>query len=641
VIDVQWAITRKAKNLLTYNFEAYAGSPQWYLDSNKLYFSCTATAGIRERLWLDKGAYIISFSLDNCTGTLNVGLLDSYTLVPIASASYTTTGAKTLAVTTTYAGLYGLRIYADTGSYTISNLQLESGSSPTTYELPTNGAIAYDDELYGFDGVYDTLDENGMLTKYWQRTTQFVDASGNVVLSNYKAGTNTICVNNSTGETKILAVGSTIATGWTNVSVTVIYQLANPVTVPTNKPRMLVTPGQNYVVTPQMSVVQLAGDAKPEQFTTLHADGLVTQTDPQLLTNKTFGAGTQLGANLDADGNEVINVPTLIGIKQRPMKHFNSTEIPDMKFISLFGNFSGSDKWIGGVLAPNGKIYAIPRSSTQILEIDPNTKTTTLFGGFSSDSGKWEGGVLAPNGKIYAIPYNSTQILEIDPNTQTTTLFGNFSGSDKWVGGVLAPNGKIYAIPFHSTQILEIDPNTQTTTLFGNFSGSYKWVGGVLAPNGKIYAIPFNSTQILEIDPNTQTTTLFGDFSGPEKWIGGVLAPNGKIYAIPFNSTQILEIDPNTQTTTLFGNFSGSYKWSGGVLAPNGKIYAIPYNSTQILEIDPNTQTTVLFGNFSGSEKWRGGVLAPNGKIYAIPLNSTQILEIQIMNYLSPYFNKF
>jgi len=213
------------------------------------------------------------------------------------------------------------------------------------------------------------------------------------------------------------------------------------------------------------------------------------------------------------------------------------------------------------------------------------TQTTTLFGNFSGTY-KWFGGVLAPNGKIYCIPSNSTQVLEIDPNTQTTTLFGNFSGGGKWFGGVLAPNGKIYGIPRSATQVLEIDPNTQTTTLFGNFSGGFKWYGGVLAPNGKIYGIPYDSTQVLEIDPNTQTTTLFGDLAGTGKWFGGVLAPNGKIYGIPFNSTQVLEIDPSTQTAMLFGNLSGSAKWYGGVLAPNGKIYGIPSNSTQVLEID-------------------------------------------------------
>ena len=37
--------------------------------------------------------------------------------------------------------------------------------------------------------------------------------------------------------------------------------------------------------------------------------------------------------------------------------------------INLFGNLSGNNKWFGGVLAPNGKIYGMPRDSNQILEI--------------------------------------------------------------------------------------------------------------------------------------------------------------------------------------------------------------------------------------------------------------------------------
>jgi hypothetical protein len=90
-------------------------------------------------------------------------------------------------------------------------------------------------------------------------------------------------------------------------------------------------------------------------------------------------------------------------------------------------------------------------------------------------------------------------VLEIDPVTQTTTLFGSVDGNAKWSGGVLAPNGKIYGIPYNSTQVLEIDPVTQTTTLFGSLNGSLKYRGGVLAPSGKIYGIPYGSTQVLEI----------------------------------------------------------------------------------------------------------------------------------------------
>ena len=261
------------------------------------------------------------------------------------------------------------------------------------------------------------------------------------------------------------------------------------------------------------------------------------------------------------------------------------------KTIDTFDSLSGANKWAGGVLAPNGKIYGIPFSSTQVLEIDPATNTTTLFGSLSG-GGKWIGGVLAPNGKIYGIPLDATSVLEIDPVTQTTTTFGTLTGSVKWNGGVLAPNGKIYGIPFDSSTVLEIDPVAQTVNTFGSLSGGgNKWIGGVLAPNGKIYGVPFNSTQVLEIDPATNTTTLFGSLSSSNKWIGGVLAPNGKIYGVPFSSTQVLEIDSATNTTTLFGSLSGSSKWRSGVLATNGKIYGIPSSASEVLVIgDDNTQ---------------------------------------------------
>jgi len=49
---------------------------------------------------------------------------------------------------------------------------------------------------------------------------------------------------------------------------------------------------------------------------------------------------------------------------------------------------------------------------------------------------------MAPNGKIYGIPYSSSSVLIIDPltNTVDTTTITGLSGSAKWIGGVLAPN---------------------------------------------------------------------------------------------------------------------------------------------------------------------------------------------------------
>ena len=40
---------------------------------------------------------------------------------------------------------------------------------------------------------------------------------------------------------------------------------------------------------------------------------------------------------------------------------------------NLFGSLGAGNKWFGGVLAPNGKIYGIPYGSTQVLEIDEST----------------------------------------------------------------------------------------------------------------------------------------------------------------------------------------------------------------------------------------------------------------------------
>ena len=85
------------------------------------------------------------------------------------------------------------------------------------------------------------------------------------------------------------------------------------------------------------------------------------------------------------------------------------------------------------------------------------SQTTATFGSVGTGQFKWTGGVLAPNGKIYGIPRTAATVLEIDPVNRTTTEFGSVgTGSEKWMGGVLAPNGKIYGIPLNSTTVLEI-----------------------------------------------------------------------------------------------------------------------------------------------------------------------------------------
>ena len=143
----------------------------------------------------------------------------------------------------------------------------------------------------------------------------------------------------------------------------------------------------------------------------------------------------------------------------------------------------GAGKYLGGVLAPNGKIYGISRAATQVLVIDPATDALSTFA--SPGGGTWAAGVLAPNGKIYATSDTGTNVLVIDPETDTTTTLAG-SGSQR--RAVLAPNGKIYGVPLSTGGVQVIDPEANTTTTIA--VGGTGWQGGVLAPNGKIYGIP-------------------------------------------------------------------------------------------------------------------------------------------------------
>lgn len=73
-----------------------------------------------------------------------------------------------------------------------------------------------------------------------------------------------------------------------------------------------------------------------------------------------------------------------------------------------------------------------------MLEIDPATRTVQTFGSVGEKASleitcagaihcgeeKWIGGVLAANGKIIGIPYAAESVLEIDPLMRTVTTFG-------------------------------------------------------------------------------------------------------------------------------------------------------------------------------------------------------------------------
>ena len=102
--------------------------------------------------------------------------------------------------------------------------------------------------------------------------------------------------------------------------------------------------------------------------------------------------------------------------------------------------------WNGGVLAPNGKIYGIPKDSNDVLIISPSANNVTVdlstISGLDGSLNKFSGGVLAQNGKIYAMPAQRTYVMIISPAVSSFTFDGcaDFPSVSIAIESVLSPH---------------------------------------------------------------------------------------------------------------------------------------------------------------------------------------------------------
>ena len=210
------------------------------------------------------------------------------------------------------------------------------------------------------------------------------------------------------------------------------------------------------------------------------------------------------------------------------------------------------------MLAPNGKIYAIPNFADNVLVFNPvdNSYNFITSPDVSANEGrKWFGGVLAPNGNIYCFPRrNASSILVINTNNDTMTAsvptLGGFSinpsNEGPFWGGCLAPNGKIYGAPTNGQtspdvslgqQFIEIDPSSNTYKFVGTFQGTgiRKFSLPTLAQDGWLYCGGDNPTSI-RFNPDTYEIQQLN-----RRW-GCTLAPNGKIYFHPRQANAFLSL---------------------------------------------------------------------------------------------------
>ena len=320
---------------------------------------------------------------------------------------------------------------------------------------------------------------------------------------------------------------------------------------------------------------------------------------------------------------------------------------------------TGQEKFLGGELASNGKIYTVPGHAKRVVLIDCNVEPPTIapIGPVLDGDYKWLRGVrMEQTGIIYAIPCHADSVLRIDPTTDTVSTL-HWDETDprapakgmpwKWHGGQVAPlDGCLYCIPQYAEYVLKIDPITEQLSFLDGprLVGRNKWYGGLVAGDGCIYGIQQNARGALKIDPSGPTVSTHGDYpEGGYKWHGGVTGPDGCIYGIPAHADTVLKISPGdppslkTIGTCRTGQHrtDGKYKYLGGAVGHDGMVYFFPSDADYVLQVDPKKETVREVGpNLRELErvhnnKWQNGFTAPDGTIYGIPLKSSSVLRIR------------
>ena len=343
---------------------------------------------------------------------------------------------------------------------------------------------------------------------------------------------------------------------------------------------------------------------------------------------------------------------------------------------TLDGSVGTATKYSGCVLIPDGRVVFVPYSSNKLGIYDPinNTFTESTYTGTSLDgvtvsANKYIGGVLMPDGRVIFAPYASTKIGIYNPVSNTFTETASsptnwLTGSKKFWGGVLVPDGRIIFNTYYYLYLGTYTPSTNTFTqtfvpnsILANQSLDEVFAGGVLLPDGRVVFVPFSYSKLCVYNPVSGTltesifagTALTGEYGGASyvsrKYAGGVLLPDGRVVFVPYNMKKLGIYNPNTETYTetayniattgasLNGVTTSATKYSGGVLLPDGNVCFIPYSSSNKLGIynptaDTFTETTYANTSLNGSGttiKYAGGILLPDGRVLFVPYNSNKL----------------
>jgi len=326
-------------------------------------------------------------------------------------------------------------------------------------------------------------------------------------------------------------------------------------------------------------------------------------------------------------------------------------------FLSTGSAVGNAIKWRSIVEGADGKLYCAPYYVDSVLVIDPAddsvsqvTLSSLSVPQPSNKRQRWVDGLLAPNGKMYFNPHNGSGWLILDTSGSSLTA-STVGGLNQTRGGAIDTTGVIHSTQFSGNpplkEIFRLDTNTDSNPN-SNLDPALTYA---TARTGGIYTAR----------PNWETDNAFG-VNYDSKW-GVTAAPNGKLYTTPFGASRILITDPVSGLTdegvdALTGNAPlptelafpsplSAYnanqkppffaKYTGGTLDPvSGNIYAMPRRANAILKIDTATDrayelplpSALISATETSTSKSFSSLLGPDGRIYSVPWDKSYLMWI-------------
>ena len=421
--------------------------------------------------------------------------------------------------------------------------------------------------------------------------------------------------------------------------------------------------------------------------------------------NTDLGALIRPAATFNTDANDpaTVNTPDLIPVFVPTITA--PTFTPEgTTYVGDEPLSNGNNIMYRGIISDNkGNLFLIPYAAPSIVKYNIDNNTTDFINLPADSTGlqKYVGGVLASNGKIYTGSHAGNKgplvidttgpepiISEIDFQTTGLQARGpsivddivyipSYTGGKAWRLVDTTNDQPLPSIqwpePPRTDEVYNVRPNWESEggmfydTLFGS----------VAANNGKVYGMPFGASRINILDTATNTVTWGKDSltgNAPistgspttfvllnatsfNKYALGALAPNGNIYAHGRRARSILKIDTTTDTATEIpypdeiiqlmvddlSVSSGITKKSAAfssVLGSDGKIYSVPWGIPYLLWIDP-TDDSIGYSNISELLGVKTGALGRNSawftfgtsigdSLYLSPGTADRILKIDL-----------